>query len=909
MSYPSFDHLHFWRWRIIAFAFLLRAGTFGLNTDGVLLLSFKYSILSDPFGVLQSWNNNDETPCSWTGVACGVPGSANAYFRVTSLSIPNSGLLGSIPATLGMIEHLRNLNLSNNSINGSIPSSLFSASHLRVLDFSNNLISGGLPELVGKLRHLQVLNLSDNALSGNLPKNLTTLHNLTAVSLKNNYFVGSIPGGFNSVEVLDMSSNLINGTLPPDFNGGNLSYLNISFNRLSGEIPPQFATKIPANATIDLSFNNLTGPIPESNIFFNQDTISYSGNPELCGKPLKNLCPIPSSVATLPNSSSSVPESPPAIAAIPKTIDSDPATAAPGGGNPPQVKKTGLRTGTILGIVIGDIAGIGILVLIFIYVYQLKKRKTLNTAIKKEAESAKDFDWASSSSAASSSEESNWLRSWACLKKHRHAAEEEESASESTNSDSDDVDTEKNHAMHAAQEQKNGALVTVDGEKELELETLLKASAYILGASGSSIMYKAVLEDGTTLAVRRIGENGVDRFRDFQNQVRVIAKLVHPNLVRIRGFYWGTDEKLIIYDFVPNGSLANARYRKAGSSPCHVPWEMRLKIAKGVARGLCYIHEKKHVHGNLKPSNILLGGDMEPKIGDFGLQRLVTGENSSKAGGSARNFGSKRSTASRDSFQDYASGATPSPSPSVIGVSPYHAPESLRSLKPNPKWDVFSFGVVLLELLTGKVIASDETGPALAIGASTSSDEDKGKVLRMADVAIRGEMEGKEDALLALLKLGYGCISPVPQKRPSMKEALQALERFGARVLVVRFNVGLSSMDSEVVECLRKFSLREKELVGVVLEEKDVAKGKELKNNYPNEGQYGEWLKVEDMLFGVKKGTGSVEEKEASSSLINVGNASTSKIFVDVEKDEGVNTRKFVEPQLDPSLSGFKRER
>jgi hypothetical protein len=107
--------------------------------------------------------------------------------------------------------------------------------------------------------------------------------------------------------------------------------------------------------------------------------------------------------------------------------------------------------------------------------------------------------------------------------------------------------------------------VTVDGEKELEIETLLKASAYILGATGSSIMYKAVLEDGTSFAVRRIGENHVERFRDFETQVRAIAKLVHPNLVRIRGFYWGVDEKLIIYDFVPNGCLANARYSKSSN--------------------------------------------------------------------------------------------------------------------------------------------------------------------------------------------------------------------------------------------------------------------------------------------------------------------------------------------------------
>ncbi|KAL2522593.1 putative LRR receptor-like serine/threonine-protein kinase [Forsythia ovata] len=771
MTSQSFDFLHLWWWRILKI-FLLGAQCFGLNNDGLLLLSFKYSILSDPFGALQSWNYHDQTPCSWNGVTCGTPGSTDTYFRVTGLSLPDSGLLGSIPATLGMIQHLRNLNLSNNSINGSIPSSLFSASELQILDFSNNLISGTLPELIGKLKNLQVLNLSDNAIVGNMPKNLTALQNLRVISLRNNYFFGSLPSGFISVQVLDLSSNLINGSLPPDFGGNNLSYFNVSFNRLSGEIPPEFATKIPSNATIDLSFNNLTGPIPESNVFSNQDTDSYSGNPELCGKPLKNLCPIPSSIATPPNAST-LPDSPPAIAAIPKTIDSTPATASTTT-SPPQGKRSGLRTGTILGIVIGDVAGIGILALICMHVYHVKKRKSIEGTIKEEAESAKDFEWASSSS---SSEEYHWLRTWTCLKKQRHAEDEE--ASESPNSESEENEVlSKDLENHAPQEQKNGSLVTVDGEKQLELETLLKASAYILGASGSSIMYKAVLEDGTTLAVRRIGENGVERFRDFQNQVRVIAKLVHPNLVRIRGFYWGTDEKLVIYDFVPNGSLANARYRKAGSSPCHLPWEMRLKIAKGVARGLCYIHEKKHVHGNLKPSNILFGPDMEPKIGDFGLERLVAGDNSYKAGGSARNLGSKRSTASRESFQDFASGATPSPSPSAIGVSPYHAPESLRSLKPNPKWDVFSFGVVLLELLTGKIIISDEIGPGLALGATTSSVEEKGKVLRMADVAIRVDVEGKEEALLALLKLGYSCISPVPQKRPSMKDVLQALERF-----------------------------------------------------------------------------------------------------------------------------------
>jgi len=215
-----------------------------------------------------------------------------------------------------------------------------------------------------------------------------------------------------------------------------------------------------------------------------------------------------------------------------------------------------------------------------------------------------------------------------------------------------------------------------------------------------------------------------------------------------------------------------------GSSPSHLPWEIRLKIAKGVARGLTYLHEKKHVHGNLKPSNILLGNDMEPKIGDFGLERIVTGDTSYKAGGSARIFGSKRSTASRDSFQDTAYGPSPSPSPSpssLMGLSPYHAPESLRNLKPHPKWDVYSFGVIFLELLTGKIVVLDDMGQGPAVLM-----EDKNRALRMVDMAIRAELEGREEALLAYFKLGYSCVSSVPLKRPPMKEVLQVLEKISS---------------------------------------------------------------------------------------------------------------------------------
>lgn len=663
------------------------------------------------------------------------------------------------------------MNLSNNSISGSIPLSLYNAPELETLDLSNNLMSGEF-EFVGGWRSLRYLNMSGNSLTGKLPQNLAALSNLTVVSLTGNQFSGELPSGFESVEVLDLSKNSITGSLPEKFGSGDLVYFNISHNNLSGEIPPEFAIKVPITATIDLSFNNLKGAIPESDILVNQDEESFAGNPELCGKPLKNLCESSSSSTTGPNSTTFTP----AIAGIPQSFPSTPSHNS-------SNSKSRFKTSTIIGIVVGDIAIVAVLALVFIYIVKKRRGAPSNRHQDEAKASNREYDW------GSSEEEHKWLRSWACLMKRRNTGGEDEEEGEeesSQNSSSENSDTESRPPETikldnpVTKDVEKRGLVTVDGgEKELELETLLKASAYILGTTGSSIIYKAVLEDGTMLAVRRIGENGLDRFKDFENQVRVIAKLVHPNLVRIRGFYWAADEKLVIYDYVPHGSLANARYKKVGSSPSPLPWEVRLKIAKGTARGLLYIHDKKQVHGNLKPSNILLESDMEPKIGDFGLERLLAGDQSYKVGGSTRNFGSKRSNTSRESFPDIVMGSNPSPSPSSMGcISPYYAPESLRSLKPSPKWDVYSYGVVLLELLTGKVIISDEFGPASMTWSSTLTVEEKKKVLRMVDVAIRADLEGKEDALLALLRVAYGCISPVPQKRPHMKEVVHALDKF-----------------------------------------------------------------------------------------------------------------------------------
>ncbi|KAM7525925.1 hypothetical protein LguiA_015827 [Lonicera macranthoides] len=124
------------------------------------------------------------------------------------------------------------LDLSNNFLNGTLPISLFNSSELQVLFLADNVISAELPESFSKMKSIQLLNLSDNALAEKFPEVVNSLKNLNVVSLRSNYFSDSISSGFQFVQVLDLSSNLFNGTLYLEFGGKNLRYLNLSYNKL-----------------------------------------------------------------------------------------------------------------------------------------------------------------------------------------------------------------------------------------------------------------------------------------------------------------------------------------------------------------------------------------------------------------------------------------------------------------------------------------------------------------------------------------------------------------------------------------------------------------------------------------------------------------------------------------------------
>lgn len=283
----------------------------------------------------------------------------------------------------------------------------------------------------------------------------------------------------------------------------------------------------------------------------NQKTGAYAGNTDLCGKPLNKLCTIPSSLSAPPNVTSN--SSSPAIAAIPKSIGSTNSGATAQSGDQITAQH-GLTPGAVAGIAVVPLAAVGVLAALFLYMYQKKKKNGASNADKLEEGSiptANTYEYKNDSEATVVKETRN-LPSWPCL-----TITNGEETSEAAGSDSDDNCVGDDSKQQNEQVKNERSLVMVDGESEVDVETLFKASAYVLGSSGSTIVYKAVLQDGTAFAVRRVGESGVGKLKEFEHQVKAIAKLRHQNLVRVRGFYWGEDEKLVIFDYVSNGSLAN----------------------------------------------------------------------------------------------------------------------------------------------------------------------------------------------------------------------------------------------------------------------------------------------------------------------------------------------------------------
>ncbi|KAI4340564.1 hypothetical protein MLD38_025385 [Melastoma candidum] len=717
-----------------------------LNPDGLALLSLKSA--TDPVdpSPFSDWSDSDPDPCRWTGVSCSnVSGDPNNP-RVVSVSIAARNLRGYIPSELGSLSYLRRLNLHGNNLYGPIPDQLFNDTSLHALFLYSNNLSGSLPPSLCSLPRLQNLDLSNNSLSGELPSDLSRCDGLQRLVLSTNRFSGEIPAGIwpalSSLVQLDLSMNRFTGHIPAKI--GELKSLsgtlNLSNNFLSGPIPASLGN-LPVTVSLDLRSNNLSGEIPQTGSFSNQGPTAFLDNPLLCGFPLQKTCE---------------------NASLAAARDSPQETASTGIGRHHSSSRKGPSQGLIVLISVADAAAVALIGLVIVYVYW--KRKDGGGG---------GCSCTGKAKLGGRSGGRRLKRGWGFLCPCGERA--------GSNYESEDGGGEKGGGRGEVGEGDGdgggGDLVAVDkGGFEFELDELLRASAYVLGKSGLGIVYKVVLGSGVPVAVRRIGEGGGDqRYREFVGEVQAIGRVKHPNVVRLRAYYWASDEKLLISDFIPNGSLSSLLRGKSGQPSSSLSWSTRLKIAKGTARGLAYIHEcspRKFVHGDIKPSNILLDNDFHPHISDFGLNRLVTitGNDQPEASSGGGLMG----------------GALPYFRPAQSDRSnTYRAPEARGpGGRPAQKWDVYSFGVVLLELLTGKSLELSPTTstsievPDIVKWVRKGFDEEV-PISEMVDPVLLQEVHTKKE-VLAAFHIALACTESDPEIRPRMKTVAENLERIGS---------------------------------------------------------------------------------------------------------------------------------
>lgn len=433
-----------------------------------------------------------------------VTGSSDP--RVVGIALSGKNLKGYLPSELGTLVYLRRLNLHNNNLYGSIPIQLFNATALHSIYLYSNNLSGSLPPSICNIPRLQNLDLSNNSLSGSLPDSLKNCKQLQRLIVAKNNFSGEIPSGIwpelENLEQLDLSANELEGPIPNDL--GQLQSLsgtlNLSSNHLSGKIPKSLGN-LPVTVSFDLRNNNLTGEIPQTGSFSNQGPTAFLNNPLLCGFPLQKSCK--SSTNGQQETQNSSP-------------DGD------------KNRKKGLSTGFIILISVADAGGVALIGLVLVYIYWKKK----------------DSEGACSCTGKGKFGGNEKRNLWACV-----------CINGFRNDDSEFGDNQDKSDRSGKGE---GELVAIDKGFTFELDELLRASAYVLGKSGLGIVYKVVLGNGIPVAVRRLGEGGEQRYKEFVSEVQAIAKVKHPNIVKLRAYYWAPDEKLLICDFISNGNLANA---------------------------------------------------------------------------------------------------------------------------------------------------------------------------------------------------------------------------------------------------------------------------------------------------------------------------------------------------------------
>ncbi|PIA27661.1 hypothetical protein AQUCO_07600076v1 [Aquilegia coerulea] len=658
------------------------------------------------------------------------------FLQVATLSLQGNKFTGKIPSVIGLMQALAVLDLSCNFLTGPIPPILGNLTYTEKLYLHGNKLTGSIPPELGNMTMLHYLELNENRLSGRIPPELGKLTDLYELNAANNYLQGPIPENLSSctnLNNLNLYNNKLNGTIPPAFQKlESMTYLNLSSNNIKGPIPIELS-RIGNLDTLDLSNNQISGSIPSSvgdlehllklNLSKNR-LIGYI--PAEFGN-LRSVMGIDLSYNQLSG------EIPQELGQLQNLLSL-------------RVENNNL-TGDLLSLV-------NCFSLSDLNVSYNNLAGNIPSGNKLSRFPPNSFignpnlcgTWIDSTCHSSHSTERAPISKAAILgialgalvillmilvavcRPHNPPPFSEGTLDKPVSHISPKlVILHMNMALHVYE--------------DIMRMTENLSEKYIIGYGASSTVYKCVLKNCRPVAIKRLYSHYPQSLKEFETELETVGSIKHRNLVCLQGYSLSPSGNLLFYDYMENGSLWDLLHGPAKKQK--LDWDTRLKIALGAAQGLAYLHHDcspRIVHRDVKSSNILLDKDFEAHLTDFGIAKSLCT--------------SKLYTSTY-----------------VMGTIGYIDPEYARTSRLTEKSDVYSYGIVLLELLTGRKAVDNECNLHHLIMSKTANNA----VMETVDPDISATCKDL-GAVKKIFQLALLCSKRQPSDRPTMHEVTRVLE-------------------------------------------------------------------------------------------------------------------------------------
>ncbi|XP_047948261.1 receptor-like kinase TMK4 isoform X2 [Salvia hispanica] len=645
-----------------------------------------------------------------------IPAYLSDSSNLVKFYASNASISGVIPDIFASFLNLQDLRLSYNNLTGSLPGS-FSGSEIRNLWLNNQVLGlSGTIDVLSDMPQLSQVWLHANAFTGGIP-DLSNCPNLFDLQLRDNRpcdpqvtVLLEVAGALGYPMALAESWEGNNACqqwqfVHCDAQGSNVTIVNMAKQGFSGTISPAFAN-LTSLRTLVLSDNNLTGDIPaELTTLPSLQTFDVSNN-NLTGPILS----FPRNISFLYGGNALLGKSGGGGGG---GSGKSPGQSDGGSGS----SKKSPSVGMIVGVVIAVLVFVGILLFVSYKCYLKRRHKRFSVI--EGSEQGKEMVMGNGVNGVSG-----------------YAGVSGEIMSQSSGD-------------HGEMPVFEGGNIAISIQVLREVTDNF-SEANILGRGGFGVVYKGELHDGTKIAVKRMESNamGTKGMKEFQAEIAVLTKVRHRHLVALLGYCINGHERLLVYEYMPQGHLGQHLFEWEEHGNQLLTWKQRVTIALDVARGVEYLHslaQQSFIHRDLKPSNILLSDDMRAKVADFGLVKNAPD--------------GKYSVETR-----------------LAGTFGYLAPEYAATGRVTTKVDVYAFGVVLMEILTGRK-ALDENMPDEKSHLVTWFRRvliSKDNLRKSIDQNLQPDDETYE-SICKVAELAGHCTAREPFQRPDMGHAVNVL--------------------------------------------------------------------------------------------------------------------------------------